>query len=87
MIRPNSNPSSGTKNCVKHRRKHIKIALLQIRTQFCNIFFVLHLRVVFITTVVKIGNTDVVSVMANWVIQYFICSLCGILKCPVNIGE
>jgi hypothetical protein len=36
--------------------------------------------VVFIATAVKIGNTDVVSVMVNWAFECVISSLCGILK-------
>jgi len=49
-----------------------------MRAQFYNIFIMLRLGIVFITTVVKIDNTNVVSVMVNWAIECVIISLCGI---------
>lgn len=87
MLRPNSRPSSGTTNCVKYKGKYIKIALLQMRSQFHFFLSCYITGEVFIATAVKIGNTDVVSVMVNWAIQCVICSLCGISKSPINIGE
>jgi hypothetical protein len=80
MFRPNSRSSSDTTNCVKYKGECIKIAVWQMRSQFYNIFVMLHLCIVFITTVFKIGNADVVSVMVNWASEWVISSLCGILK-------
>jgi len=80
MLRPNSRPSSGTTNCVKYKGKYIKIALLQMRSQFHFFLSCYITGEVFIATAVKIGNTDVVSVMVNWAIECVISSSCGILK-------
>jgi len=66
MLRPNNRPSSGTANCVKYKGKHIEIALLQMRSQFHFFLSCYVTGVVFIATSIKTGNTDVVSVMANW---------------------
>jgi hypothetical protein len=76
-FRPNSRPSLGTTNCIKYsyKRKHIKIAFLEMRVQFYNICVLLFMYC-FITTVIKTGNTDVVSVILNWTFECAICSLC-----------